>query len=587
MSVSRADSTPQSETATVVPSNDATNRRFYLLVLDGETSSMCPLPHNGVVNIGRDAQAHVALEEVTASRRHAKIVVKDGEARLIDLDSHNGTKVNGELIEEATVLVGGDVISVGSAHIIVQGSAGGLRRPNTPMAWADLRQRLSEEVTRARTFERSVALLAVQPEEPRHLASVERALVPELRDIDLLARDGKSTLFVLLPEVSPGAALREAQNLIAPFKDDIVVRAGVATCPADATDADTLVAAARAAAADAPPRSVIGASEAVRVMEIGDLEAIVADPAMVRLYELIDRLAQSDLAVLICGETGCGKEYAARALHYRSPRAAGPFVALNCAALQDTLVESELFGYVKGAFTGANDNKVGLLEQASGGTIFLDELGELAPSAQAKLLRALDTQKITRLGDVKEQSIDVRIVAATNRDLEEEIRAGRFRKDLHFRISAARVLIPPLRERPREIPILSREFLRQVCEAKDREPMEISPGALSVLAAHSWPGNIRELRNVIEYAAAVADSVVEAMHLPETVRGRPSGSAHDDPSSEDEEGRFRVLSEEVADLEKLRMRQALEATGGVQTRAAKLIGMPLRTFVSKLKRYDL
>jgi len=334
------------------------------------------------------------------------------------------------------------------------------------------------------------------------------------------------------------------------------------------------------------------AAAAAREVKLGDRTIIVADPAMMRLFDLIGRLATSDLPVLILGETGAGKEGAALAVHHGSRRANGPFVTLNCAAIAETLVESELFGHDKGAFTGAVSAKAGKLETANGGTLFLDEIGELPPGVQAKLLRALEQKKITRVGDVREREVDLRVVAATNRALDDEVKAGRFRQDLYFRLGAATVVLPPLRDRRREIPIMARRFLADACALAGREPPELSAATLQKLAVYGWPGNVRELRNVIEYVAAtVDDDRIEPWHLPDKVAGVEVTAAVEAaaaigglaPAGKS----FRPLADELRALERARMIESLEAAGGVQRRAAELIGMPLRTFVMKVKQYGI
>jgi transcriptional regulator with GAF, ATPase, and Fis domain len=329
---------------------------------------------------------------------------------------------------------------------------------------------------------------------------------------------------------------------------------------------------------------------------------------------LVKRLAVADLPVLVCGETGAGKDVVAHAIHHWSPREKAPLVNLNCAAVPDNLLEGELFGYEKGAFSGALAAKPGLLETGAGGTVFLDEVGELSASSQAKLLRVLETKRVTRLGGVSERSIDIRIVAATNRDLATEVKNGGFRQDLFYRLSGATVWIPPLRDRQRELPILAQLFLDEACTRLGRPPMELADDAMRVLAAYEWPGNVRELKNVIDFvAAAHADSVIEPRHLlpklgPQTgagadqtspgmlaLGGWPLGQEVRAPTTSElgvsEETpppqSFRPLDEELRDLEKRRMAQALEAANGNQTQAAKLIGMPLRTFQAKVKQHGL
>jgi DNA-binding NtrC family response regulator len=300
---------------------------------------------------------------------------------------------------------------------------------------------------------------------------------------------------------------------------------------------------------------------------------------MRQLYRVVERLARTALPVLVLGESGAGKENVAAAVHAWSPRAAAPLVALNCAALQESLVESELFGYERGAFSGAVGAKLGLLERADGGTLFLDEVNELSAAAQAKLLRVLEEGLVNRLGGVRERRVDLRVVAATNRALAEEVAAGRFRRDLFFRLSGATVLVPPLRSRPLEIAALARHFAAAAGAAA------IDEAALARLLEHPWPGNVRELRHAIEYAAALAEGdVITPWHLPDTVRALRGGPRATPPSFP---ALFRPIAEELRDLERRRMLEALRATGGVQRRAAELIGMPVRTFTCKLTQYGL
>src|SRR5439155_8250906 len=243
----------------------------------------------------------------------------------------------------------------------------------------------------------------------------------------------------------------------------------------------SILPAARSAAGRASPGKLGERSGAATRLELGERHVLLADPAMARVFALLERLASAELPVLVTGETGVGKENAAYAVHHWSKRS-GPFVAVNCAALgPESLVDSELFGHEKGAFTGAVAAKAGLFESAAGGTVFLDEVGELPVAIQAKLLRALETRKITRLGETKERPIELRLVAATNRALEDEVAAGRFRQDLYFRLSGATVILPPLRDRKCEIPVLARALLAEACARHGRAAMTITPGAMPVL----------------------------------------------------------------------------------------------------------
>jgi transcriptional regulator with GAF, ATPase, and Fis domain len=308
---------------------------------------------------------------------------------------------------------------------------------------------------------------------------------------------------------------------------------------------------------------------------------------MARLVELARQIARADLAVIVRGETGTGKEHVARALHQFSPRSARPFVTVNCAAVQDTLVESELFGHEKGAFTGATSAKPGLLEICDGGTVFLDEVGELSAAMQAKLLRALDAKRITRVGSVVERAIDIRVVAATHRDLDRDVAAGRFRSDLLFRLAGATIVIPPLRERPLDIALLARTFADEACARAQHPPMPISCSAMRALTTHAWPGNVRELRNAIDYVAAMATATTTAIDVAQLPAAISGGPAEPPPEHAAPSQRFRPIADELAELERKRMREAIAAAGGVVKAAASLIRMPLRTFHLKAKQYGL
>jgi DNA-binding NtrC family response regulator/pSer/pThr/pTyr-binding forkhead associated (FHA) protein len=565
--------------------------RSYFLVVEGDASSMFHLPGEGVILVGRGDEADLRLRDPAASRRHARILVGDGEIRVADLESHNGTRVNGERVTGTRVLSSGDVVSIGEAALVLHRRA--RAAPSASVADpARLQARLEEEVERALSYDRPLALAAVatSPLRPEP-AAVARATAAVLRRIDVAAFADDGQLLVLLPELAEDAALERIQDLLEAIEAAAPgSRAGVAVCPADGCDADALVEAARAAAAAAKPDQVLPAARAVTELTFGERAILVADPAMLRIFDLLRRLAASDLPVLVTGETGAGKENAAFAVHAWSPRREAAFVTLNCAALPENLVESELFGYEKGAFSGAVGPKPGLLETAHGGTAFLDEVGELAPGTQAKLLRALEAKRITRLGGVREREIDIRIVAATNRDLEADVRDGRFRQDLFFRLGAASVVLPPLRERPREVALLARSFLAAACTRAGRPPMRLSGRTMRVIGRYGWPGNVRELKNAVEYVAATAlGDVAEPHHLPERLRpAGPAASPEPPPEAAPDAPRtFRPVAEELRDLEATRMLEALEAAGGVRKRAAELLGMPLRTFAFKFRQYGL
>ena len=301
---------------------------------------------------------------------------------------------------------------------------------------------------------------------------------------------------------------------------------------------------------------------------------VVHDPAMHALYDLVDRVAAGNINVLVTGETGVGKELVAERLHERSRRRAKPFLRFNCAAVAESLLEAELFGYERGAFTGATQAKPGLLEVVNGGTFLLDEVGEMPLALQAKMLRALESQQVLRVGGLSPRAIDVRFVAATNRDLEEQVRLGRFREDLYFRLNGALVLVPPLRERVSEIEPLAAEFIRATCEDLGRRPApKLRPEALLMLQSYAWPGNVRELRNFVERAVLVApgpELLPEHFPVQRMASTLPLHRIGPEPAPASGEG---------ADKERERILGVLAECGGNQSRAAKALSISRTTLV--------
>jgi two-component system, NtrC family, response regulator AtoC len=320
---------------------------------------------------------------------------------------------------------------------------------------------------------------------------------------------------------------------------------------------------------------------------------IVCDQKMKGLYGALERAAASTINVLLLGETGVGKEVLARFLHGASRCASGPFVALNCAALPESLLEAELFGHERGAFTGATQARPGLFEAADGGTLFLDEVGELPLTTQAKLLRVLEERQVVRVGGRTERPFDARFVSATNRDLEHATDDRNFRSDLYFRLAGLVLTIPPLRERPAEVLPMARGFLDAASAELDRQPLHLAPDALVLLEAYAWPGNIRELKNAMQRAAALArGSQVCAEHLPERLlRASPgphaalSGSAV--VATEANVDEMERLRGEMRAVERGRILEALEQCAGNQTRAAEQLGISRRTLLNRLQAYDL
>lgn len=330
---------------------------------------------------------------------------------------------------------------------------------------------------------------------------------------------------------------------------------------------------------------------------------VLLDPAMKRAYEIALRAAQSGISVLISGETGVGKEVFAETIHQRSNRRGKPLLRLNCAALPEALLESELFGHERGAFTGATQAKVGLLESNDQGTVFLDEIGEMPLSTQAKLLRVLEEKMILRVGATKPRRIDVRFIWATNRDLRAEARLGRFRQDLYFRIAGVEFSIPPLRKRQGEIEPLARLFLERSCRRSALPVPELTPEAVAALHVYSWPGNVRELKNVMERAPLLSGGgPITAEHVPrdgdEEMGGFPDEEQeatevyvpaylHDRGPAPQNAAGSGALRGRDEDAERARIATALKECGGNQTRAARLLGVSRRTLINHLDRLSM
>jgi two-component system NtrC family response regulator len=301
--------------------------------------------------------------------------------------------------------------------------------------------------------------------------------------------------------------------------------------------------------------------------------------AMQYVFDQIRHSAPFKTTVLITGESGTGKDLVARSIHALSPRAQGPFIAINCSAIPRELVESHLFGHEKGAFTSAMARQEGVFEAATGGTLFLDEIGDLAPEAQAKLLRVLEEKQITRLGSTSTVDLDVRLVAATNSNLEQAIQEGRFREDLYYRLNVLHIEMPPLRERPKDVPLLVTVFLDRFAQENGMSHKNITDEALEKLTAYNWPGNVRELKNITERLAVNAQSdTIEATHLPpqfQNIVPEPSSNFDLTP----------LVGIPLESIEKMLIDITLQNTHGNRTRAARLLGISLRTLQRKLKEY--
>jgi DNA-binding NtrC family response regulator/pSer/pThr/pTyr-binding forkhead associated (FHA) protein len=602
------------EDQTVPTSREPSGRGARLLVFgEGEPVSY-PLEFPGVYTIGRALEADIYVKDPSLSRIHARLSLGPEGIRIRDLGSSNGTRVRGELVlpEREQAVRPGDPIDLGRCTVVVQLQASAPDRPRRVWPHSYLELRLEDLAQRAKSNGETFALLRVTAVVPRtsEAASFEGALTALLGSDDLVARYAPGHYDVLLPR-GGGDQAEEAAAAIRFGLNRVGIEVDVVTAqfPRDARTPAELIARLSSPAKSSPSRA-------------GPHDVVVEDPAMRRLYQLVDRIADSEIGVLVLGETGVGKEILAKRLHERSKRASKPFLALNCGAFADELLESELFGHERGAFTGAVKSKLGLLETVQGGTLFLDELGEMALGTQVKLLRVLEERKVRRLGGLTPIAIEARVVAATNRELEKEVRAGRFREDLYYRLNGFTLVIPPLRERRVEIMAFARSFAREAArrEGQSKEP-GFSEAAVARLMEYAWPGNVRELRNVVERAVVLAGGAdIDVSHLPvEKLTAavffpRHGGSegqvSHPTmppppriPASTDDRTELLgtsplaapsptlesmpALSTRLEDVEKQAILDALDRCGGNQTRAAEMLGMSRKTLLRRLDQFGI
>ncbi len=541
--------------------------RLFCMVIAGDTSHAVELPAFGHVTIGRATDRLIRVDDATVSRCHARLEVGGVDLWIEDVGSANGTSVNGERVSGRARVQPGDVVTVGDATLLLSRVAATEGRRVLPQeAW---RRRLAEQVEQARRFGRPLAVLALELQGARDLAAAMGELAAALRVVDLVGHFAAGRCEVLLPETDRAAAERCLERLHDRLgAERLGLRGSVAVFPEDGGEAAALV--------DCARERLHG--------QLGAQQSVVRSAAMARLVALCDRVAPSMLPVLLLGETGVGKEVLAERIHAASARSSGPLVRVNCATLVGTLIDSELFGHEKGAFTGAIARKVGWVEQASGGTLFLDEIGELPRDTQAKLLRVLEEKIVVRLGGERSLPVDVRIVAATNRNLLEMADEGAFRSDLLYRFNAVTIVIPPLRDRTDDVVPLAEHFVALYCRQAGRRAFPIELGARVYLEAQPWPGNVRELRNVIERAVLLAsdDGVVRLEHLrgpaevPVAQRPRalaagrsPGAGRPTQPPSVSAGASTEPV--DLAQVERLRLVRALEQTGGNRTHAARLL----------------
>ena len=628
-------------------------QRHVLLVIreDGQSDTY-PLPASGMVTVGRAPENHVCIDDPSISRRHA-ILHMGTPVTVQDLGSANGTRIRDARADatkpkhESTAkfrdrvvspgakvaLSSGDVIHFGAAMAFVQSSAPA-SRPRRLWPHGYFEGALEKECAGAESRGATFAVMRVKVEGRVEPGRVQEALGACTRPVDIVALYGPAEYEILVVDAD-GDLVDDVRSRVQKSLAEAGarVRVGVARYPVDGRDPESLVAKAG---------SRITGSEGLT----GRRSVVLEDPAMQRLYRMAHRVADSGISVILLGETGVGKEVLAETIHRLSPRGEKPFLRLNCAAFAEQLLESELFGYERGAFTGATQAKPGLLETANGGTVFLDEVGELPLSTQVKLLRVIEERKVMPVGALKPRPIEVRFISATNRDLEEEIARGSFREDLFFRLNGISLVIPPLRDRSSEIPVFVRTFIEDLSRKSNRTTIpDIDPEAMRLLMTYSWPGNIRELRNVIERALLLCiDDVITTEHMPvekmgTTLPGRssplptpprplpsPGSSAPprvptsvprprggyaptripppmveiDEGDSPDDTARRSAidiedlrglspadLKSKLGDIEKDRVLAALEQCAGNQTQAAKILGISRRTLVTRLETFKL
>jgi two-component system response regulator AtoC len=558
----------------------ATDGGLHLTVMGPTLFETHPLPAPGQIDVGRGEEAGVRVVDELVSRRHARIHIQAaGKIAVEDLDSANGTFVAGERIRPGrpVALQIGEAITIGFTHLMVQRHR---PRPSSPRlrSHAVFEERLDDACERAgrgRGSGPAVVRLRLDDETPAGRGA--EVIQAGLRSGDLLAAYADGDYEVLLLDTEPERARDIAADLERRLRSaKLAPQAALVAYPTHGRSAEALIGA---------------ASNLLQLPESESESApIIKSSAMRSLYRLAERAASGHTAaglitILVLGETGAGKEVMASWIHRRSPRAGGPFLCINCAALPEALLESELFGYEKGAFTGAGAAKPGLLESAAGGTVFLDEIGEMSAALQSKLLRTIEAREIRRLGGRGARPIDVRFIAATNRDLEEEVASNNFRQDLYFRLNGITLTVPPLRERPEDLELLAKRFLAQASRSARRRPPRLSAEAFELLRGYAWPGNIRELRNVLERSLVMCEgNEIEAAHLPveklrlRRMRPLAVGPAPelptDGPSGEDRAEHRRIM-------------EAMAAHGGNQTRVAATLGIARGTLIARLERYGI
>jgi two-component system, NtrC family, response regulator AtoC len=542
----------------------ATDEPVLALYITGPSGgSRHVLPH-GLVTLGRGAEATITVNDPRASRSHAGLHVGK-DVFLSDFGSANGTFLGSDRLGtgDARPLTSGQTFFIGDSALVVRKSS--LRRANTKRISSldDARRRLMGTPPMVVVSVRSVE---------KTQTWIPEAILGELLTAphDFMLRLDRAELIVALE----GHTEAELPQIERAFLERLVgwsvaaeVRARVVT----ASDVEKAGESLKTLLSGGAPLTLVRG------------KVIFEDLTMKALEQDVRRVAPASVNVLILGETGAGKDVVAAMLHELSTRAKKPFLGFNCASVPESLLESELFGYERGAFTGAAAPKAGLLESADGGTVFLDEVGDLPLPLQAKLLRVIESREVTRIGSLKPRIVDVRFVAATNHDLAKRVSAGSFRQDFFYRLNSVMLKVPPLRDRPTEIEPLARLFLENARTRFEIPDIRFSSAALSALSSHTWPGNVRELKSAVERAALLAKTrIIEPADLGLTSGSAASVSLGRGPNITEVEG---LTSDET--VERDRIVRALEQCGGNQSRAAKQLGMSRRTLVRKIAQLQL
>jgi Nif-specific regulatory protein len=655
---------------------------FYLVMREGSTwRDVYRLTPGSLITIGRDASNLIVLTDDRASRRHCQLCQHESTWKLRDLNSRNGTSLNGVKVTGERVLADGDVIRVGRTELLLTGD---ISRPlnatvetgESEVLETDDPSPDSDESVGPLIVERksetclvSEGSLLLEPAQDRRvrrefaelyglivkmLAATSAKQLAETVLDGLLSAIGADIGAVLLfpegledttdpgplrivsyraPEASPYHRVSRQLSRLALLEKQAFLAMNIGRHPQQ-SEFKTLSEMEAESVVCAPIRSsgaILGllhlySLKTGRTIDVESLDLVLAvadrlattlvnlnqkqtlsaglerardqnrslrrlleiesdlvgdSQTMRKLRDTIARVALSDATALVRGDSGVGKELVARAVHFNSNRREGPFVCMNCAALTETLLESELFGHERGSFTGATGQKIGKFEQADGGTLFLDEVGEMSASIQAKFLRVLEGHPFERVGGNKAIRVDVRLVAATNRDLESAVQEGTFREDLFYRLQVLEIVVPTLRQHADDVPRLAEHFLRRACERLGRPPIQISPAAMEVLCNYEWPGNVRELRNVIERAVVLMD---ELEIRPEDIRLIPS-SSEAPPAADDASVEYAPAS--LEDIERRHILRTLKWTNWVKREAARILGINRSTLDRKLDRYGI